>query len=253
MDFDTLDKKMRSFEQSLDRKLLEGIYIVARLDGHGFTRLTKKEWNLEKPFDIRFRDLMISTTKHLMDCGFRMVYGYTQSDEISLLFHLEDDTFGRKERKLLSILASEASVAFSLAAGRPAIFDCRLIPLPNKEFVVDYFRWRQEDSHRNSLNGHCYWLLRKLGLSASEVQNRISGLSNGEKNEILFSNGINYNDLPSWQKRGVGLFFRDKTKQGYNPKTGETSTCVRRVLHLEEDLPIGEQYSDMLRRLIDAQ
>jgi len=253
MDFDTLDKKMRSFEQSLDRKLLEGIYIVARLDGHGFTRLTKKEWNLEKPFDIRFRDLMISTTKHLMDCGFRMVYGYTQSDEISLLFHLDDDTFGRKERKLLSILASEASVSFSLAAGRPAIFDCRLIPLPNKELVVDYFRWRQEDSHRNSLNGHCYWLLRKLGLPASEVQARISGISNSEKNEILFSNGINYNDLPSWQKRGVGLFFRDETKQGYNPKTKETTTCVRRVLHLEEELPIGERYSDMLRRLIDEQ
>lgn len=253
MDFDTLDKKMRSFEQSLDRKLLEGIYVVARLDGHGFTRLTKKEWKLEKPFDVRFRDIMISTTKHLMDCGFRIVYGYTQSDEISLLFHLDDDTFGRKERKLLSILASEASVSFSLFAGRPAIFDCRLIPLPNKELVVDYFRWRQEDSHRNSLNGHCYWLLRKLGLSASEVQDRISGISNSEKNEILFSNGINYNDLPSWQKRGVGLFFRDETKQGYNPKTGETTTCVRRVLHLEDELPMGEQYSDMLRRLIDAQ
>lgn len=253
MDFDTLDKKMRSFEQSLDRKMLEGIYVVARLDGHGFTRLTKKEWNLEKPFDIRFRDLMISTTKHLMDCGFRMVYGYTQSDEISLLFHLDDDTFGRKERKLLSILASEASVSFSLAAGRPAIFDCRLIPLPNKELVVDYFRWRQEDSHRNSLNGHCYWLLRKLGLSATEVQARISGISNSEKNKILFSNGINYNDLPSWQKRGVGLFFRDETKQGFNPKTRETTTCVRRVLHLEEELPIGERYSDMLRRLIDSQ
>ena len=55
MDFDTLDKQMRRFEQSLDRTMLEGIYIVARLDGHGFTRLTKKEWDLEKPFDIRFR------------------------------------------------------------------------------------------------------------------------------------------------------------------------------------------------------
>ena len=108
---------------------------------------------------------------------------------------------------------------------------------------------------RNSLNGHCYWLLRKLGLPASEVQARISEISNSEKNEILFSNGINYNDLPSWQKRGVGLFFRDETKQGYNPKTKETTitTCVRSVLHLEEDLPIGERYSEMLRRLIDEQ
>ena len=73
MDFDTLDRQMRRFEQSLDRTMLEGIYVVARLDGHGFTRLTKKEWNLEKPFDITFRDAMTATTRHLMDCGFRMI------------------------------------------------------------------------------------------------------------------------------------------------------------------------------------
>ena len=114
MDFDTLDRRMRGFEQSLDRTMLQGVYIVARLDGHGFTRLTKKEWDLERPFDIRFRNIMVETLRHLMDCGFRIIYGYTQSDEISLLFHLDDETFGRKERKLLSILASEASVAFSM-------------------------------------------------------------------------------------------------------------------------------------------
>lgn len=90
MDFDTLDRRMRGFEQSLDRTMLQGVYIVARLDGHGFTRLTKKEWDLERPFDIRFRNIMVETLRHLMDCGFRIIYGYTQSDEISLLFHLED-------------------------------------------------------------------------------------------------------------------------------------------------------------------
>lgn len=96
-----------------------------------------------------------------------------------------------------------------MKAGRPAVFDCRLIPLPNIGYVVDYFRWRQEDSHRNSLNGYCYWLLRDQGISATEVQKRISGISIGEKNELLFSMGVNYNDLPSWQKRGVGMFFKD--------------------------------------------
>lgn len=156
MDFDTLDKQMRRFEQSLDRTMLEGIYIVARLDGHGFTRLTKKEWDLEKPFDIRFRDAMIETVKHLMNSEFRLIYGYTQSDEISLLFHPKDNTFGRKDRKLISILASEASVTFSMNTGKAAVFDTRLVPLPTTENVVDYFRWRQEDAHRNSLNSHCY-------------------------------------------------------------------------------------------------
>lgn len=253
MDFDTLDKQMRSFELSLDRNMLEGIYIVARLDGHCFTRLTKKEWNLEKPFDIRFYKAMVETLRHLMDCGFRIIYGYTQSDEISLLFHLDDHTFGRKERKLISILASEASVAFSMKANRPAVFDCRLIPLPNADFVIDYFRWRQEDSHRNSLNAHCYWLLRKQGIPADAAQMQIGGLSIAEKNELLFSHGINYNDLPYWQRRGVGMYYKDVEKDGYNPKTGEHTTCIRRSLYLEKELPIGEQYAELIRIIINAQ
>ena len=251
MDFDTLDKQMRRFEQSLDRTMLEGIHVVVRLDGHGFTRLTKKEWDLEKPFDIPFRDAMIETTKHLMDCGFRIVYGYTQSDEISLLFHLQDDTFGRKERKLISILAAEASVAFSMRTSKSAVFDCRLVPLPTAENVVDYFRWRQEDAHRNSLNSYCYWTLRKEGISASETQKRISRISNSEKNEILFERGINYNNLPLWQKRGVGIFFRDEQRHGYNPKTKEAITFNRKTLHLEMELPIGQEYSKMIALIME--
>lgn len=253
MEFNTLDKQMRRFEQSMDRTLLEGIYVVARLDGHGFTRLTKKEWYLEKPFDIRFRDAMIETTKHLMDCGFRIIYGYTQSDEISLLFHLRDESFGRKERKLLSILAAEASVTFSMQVGRAAVFDNRLIPLPSADNVVDYFRWRQEDAHRNSLNSHCYWILRKEGVSAANAQKRMSGITNGQKNEILFERGINYNDLPLWQKRGIGMYFRDEQRQGFNPITQETTSCVRHALHVEMELPIGQEYSQLINKIINEQ
>lgn len=251
MNFDTLDKQMRRFEQSLDRTMLEGIYIVARLDGHGFTRLTKKEWNLEKPFDTKFRDAMIETTKHLMSCGFRIIYGYTQSDEISLLFHLKDETFGRKERKLISILASEASVAFSMQTGRAAIFDNRLIPLPTAENVIDYFRWRQEDAHRNSLNAHCYWVLRKEGVSAYDANACISGISNAEKNEILFKRSIKYNNLPDWQKRGVGLYLQKEQRQGFNPKIKKTTTFVRQSLRIEMNLPIGQDYSSLIAEILD--
>jgi tRNA(His) 5'-end guanylyltransferase len=95
MKFDELDAKMRVYETSLDACVLPGIYIVARLDGRGFTTLTKKHF--EAPFDLRFRDLMVETTKHLMNCGFKVVYGYTESDEISLLFDIDIDLFGRKK------------------------------------------------------------------------------------------------------------------------------------------------------------
>ena len=250
MDFDTLDKQMRRYEQSLDRLMLDGIYIVARLDGHGFTRLTKQEWNLEKPFDIKFRDAMIETTRHLMDCGFRIIYAYTQSDEISLLFHLNDNTFGRKDRKILSILAAEASVAFSMHTGKAAVFDCRLCPLPSAEAVIDYFRWRQEDAHRNSLNSHCYWALRKEGVSAKDAQKRLAGISNSEKNDLLFERGINYNDLPSWQKRGVGIYFKNEIRQGFNPITKETTTCQRRSICIQAELPTGNKYSQLISTII---
>src|SRR6476659_7662308 len=104
MKFDELDERMRVFETAHDVCVLPGIRIVARLDGRNFTRLTKETLQLERPFDVRFRDYMIATVEHLMECGFRILYGYTQSDEISLLFHPEEVGFGRKERKLNSVL-----------------------------------------------------------------------------------------------------------------------------------------------------
>ena len=86
MKFDDLDKKMRVFETSADLCVLPGMFMVARLDGRSFTRLTKEVCQFEAPFDERFRDLMVATTESLMTCGFRVLYAYTESDEISLLF-----------------------------------------------------------------------------------------------------------------------------------------------------------------------
>lgn len=222
MIFDELDKKMRTYEQSLDQVLLPDMYMVARLDGRGFTKLTKEVCKYETPFDVRFRDIMVNTTKALMNCGFRVIYAFTESDEISLLFDKNEDAFGRKVRKYNSTLAGEASAAFSLEQGMVATFDCRMIPLPNAERVEDYFRWRQEDANRNALNAHCYWMLRKEGKSVHAATSELKGKGAAFKNELLFSRGINYDKLPSWQKRGVGLWKEDYEKEGFNPITQES-------------------------------
>lgn len=212
MKFDDLDKKMRIYETAHDYCVLPGIHIVTRLDGRNFTKLTKETHQFQTPYDIRFRDLMIETTKHLMQCGFKIIFAYTQSDEISLLFHLEDNGFHRKERKLISILAAEASAKFSLLLSDIGIFDCRVIQLPSHKLAVDYFRWRNEDAYRNALNAHCYWLLRDQGQSKTEATNQLSGKSVAFKNQLLFDSRINFNDLPSWQKRGVGLYWESYQK-----------------------------------------
>ncbi len=246
MNFDELDKKMRVYEQSLDHVLLPEMYMVARLDGRGFTRLTKDICRFEAPFDERFRDMMIQTTQALMSCGFRVVYTFTESDEISLLFDKDEDTFGRKVRKYNSTLAGEASAAISLALGRVATFDCRMVPLPTIERVQDYFRWRQEDANRNALNSHCYWTLRKEGMSVNEATKALEGKGVSFKNELLFERGINYDKLPSWQKRGIGMWNEQYEKEGYNPMMKENVSAARNRIHVEYELPLGDAYADMV-------
>ena len=140
MKFSELDKKMRIYEITGDSCVLPDIYIVARIDGRGFTMLTKDVHQFEAPYDVRFRDMMVETVKSLMQCGFKVIYGYTQSDEISLLLDIKEESFNRKQRKLNSILAGQASAKFSLLLGDIGVFDCRLCQLPTKSLVVDYFR-----------------------------------------------------------------------------------------------------------------
>ncbi|NJM39444.1 MAG: guanylyltransferase [Anaerolineae bacterium] len=250
MDFDELDRHMRVFETNADACVLPSIYMVARVDGRSFTRLTKERHNFAAPFDERMRDLMVETTMHLMQCGFRAVYGYTQSDEISLLLHRDDATFQRKLRKVHSVLAGEASAKFSLLLGDLGCFDCRICQLPTLERVVDYFRWRMEDAGRNALNSHCYWLLRKQGSSVREATHRLEGLSVADKNELLFANSINFNDLPAWQKRGVGVYWEQFDKEGYNPITQQTVTTQRQRLLIQYDLPMRESYSQLIEKIL---
>ena len=250
MKFTQLDQKMRLYETAHDHCVLPGIYMVARIDGRCFTTLTKEKQQFEAPFDVRFRDIMVETVHHLMQCGFNILYGYTQSDEISLLFSLDESTFCRKERKINSILAGETSAKFSLLLGDLGAFDCRVSQLPSESLVVDYFRWRNEDAHRNALNAHCYWSLRKEGFSPKKADATFLEMTVAEKNEFLFQKGINFNDLPNWQKRGTGVYWETYEKDAMNPKTGEAVKAQRRQLVTNFDLPMKDQYDAFIRSFL---
>lgn len=250
MKFDELDKRLRIYETAHDFCVPPNIYMVARIDGRGFTKLTKETHSFERPFDERFRDLMIETVKHLMNSGFKVIYGFTESDEISLLFDLNEDTFSRKLRKYNSVLAGEASAKFSVLLGAVGAFDCRISQLPREKDVVDYFRWRNEDAHRNALNAHCYWLMRDKGKTAIEATKEIEGKSTSFKNELLFENGINFKDLPNWQKRGVGLFWGSFEKEGWNPTKKEKVVVKRREITVDLDIPMGDDYDQFILEIL---
>nr|MBK7065444.1 guanylyltransferase [Deltaproteobacteria bacterium] len=253
MKFEQLDRRMRVYETAHDHCVLPHVHMVARIDGRSFSHLTRVAQGFDAPYDLRFRDHMVATLQHLMNCGFSVLYGYTQSDEMSLLLRRDESLFGRKLRKLLSVLAGEASGAFSVRLGSPAAFDCRISQLPTTDDVVDYFRWRYEDAHRNALNGHCYWLLRSQGLDEHAATQRLRGVSVADRNELLFQNGINFNDVPAWQKRGIGTLWEDFPQVAIDPRSGAESVTVRRRLTVRDELPMKDAYDAFVRAIVEGQ
>ena len=248
--FEDLDKRMRVFEESLDQCIIPGVYLVVRIDGRSFSRLTE-ERGFERPFDENFSKMMTATVRHLMDCGFRTTYGYTQSDEISLLFNKDESSFSRKTRKFNSVLAGEASAAFSCQLGVAAAFDCRVVPLPSVESVQDYFVWRQEDAARNALNGWCYWTLRKDNVSAREAGALLNARPMAWKYAFLKDHGIDFDQVPLWQRRGIGIYYEEYLKDSVNGITGEPVRVMRRRFVENRELPTKEEYKNLITSIIE--
>ncbi|WP_223280165.1 hypothetical protein [Nostoc sp. PA-18-2419] len=117
---------------------------------------------------------------------------------------------------------------------------------------MNYFRWRHEDAHRNALNAHCYWCLRRDRQNPTQATSMMKGLSVADKNEMLFQHGINFNQLPNWQKRGVGLYWEEYHKQGFNPITNETVLALRLCIRRDLDLPMKAEYSQFIAELVNT-
>ncbi len=150
----------------------------------------------------------------------------------------------------MSILAGEASARFTQVMNTTGVFDCRIVSLPGNSQVTDYFRWRMEDAHRNALNAWAYWTLRGNGLTRAESTRSLEGKSVAFKNQLLFENGINFNNLPEWQKRGIGLRRHRQQALVKNPQTGVWVTTSRPVLQVNMSLPIGIEYENWIRQVL---
>ncbi|MFK7985863.1 MAG: tRNA(His) guanylyltransferase Thg1 family protein [Sandaracinaceae bacterium] len=253
MKFEQLDRRLRVFETAYDHRVLPGLHMVARIDGRSFSQLTR-DAELDAPYDRRFSDAMEATLVHLTrDSGFSVLLGYTQSDEMSLLFRRDEALFARSLRKFLSVLAGEASAKFSLTFGRLGAFDARVSQLPSTDHVVDYFRWRQEDAMRNAINGHAYWLLRRGGLDDRAASEKLRGVPVKARHELLYEGGIQFSELPLWQRRGIATRWVEREQRGENPKTGAEVVSLKRELCVDRELPMKEAFEALVRSIVDAQ
>jgi tRNA(His) 5'-end guanylyltransferase len=199
--------RMKMYEGAeAGRRLMPLVPIVARLDGRAFHTFCR---GLRRPFDERFHELMVDVTLALVDETTARI-GYTQSDEISLVWQSEDPKsevfFAGRVQKMVSVLAAVATAVFNRRlpmripekAHLMPVFDARVWSVPTQIEATNALLWRERDASRNSVLA-----VGQAHFSHKEMQ----GLSTKQVQEKLFQErGINWaTDTPDWAKRGTWL------------------------------------------------
>ena len=200
---DDLGDRMKVYEMAeAGRYLMPNLPILIRIDGKAFHTFTK---GLRRPYDVGLTNLMIDTTKYLVEQT-NAAIGYTQSDEISLCLlpaSIGEQYLGGRVQKLCSILASMASAYFNHHLSRYipekaeelVVFDGRAWNVPSLVEASNVFLWRELDATKNAIS---------MAASAYFSHKSLQGKKGSEMQEMLFTlQGINFNDYPTSFKRGT--------------------------------------------------
>ena len=227
---DDLGVRMKTFYEQIPKtRLMRRTPVAIRIDGKAFHTFTR---GFQKPFDEVLIKSMQETMEYLCENIQGCVLGYTQSDEITLILVdykklTSSAWFDYEVQKMCSIAASMATMAFnktfyknvndwwftpfsgklkedfekreklyktySNATAKGAMFDARCFNIP-KEEVTNLVYWRQLDASRNSIQ-----MVGQANFSHKELQNKSC---NDIQDMLMTQRGINWNDLPTYQKRG---------------------------------------------------
>ena len=113
------------------------------------------------------------------------------------------------------------------------------------------FEWRRLDARRNCAHSHAYWALRRAGRRGRTAHLELKGLDRSEQERLVRDlTGIDYETLPVWQKRGIGLYIERFEKPGVNPLTGEERMAERRRIEVDLDLPPRDEYRKRVMEMV---
>jgi tRNA(His) 5'-end guanylyltransferase len=112
---DVLGDRMKEYESRNQYFLQRRTPVIIRVDGKAFHTFTR---GFQKPFDEALGNAMVRTMEYLCQNINGCIFGYVQSDEITLVLQdyrkLNTDAwFGYRTDKLCSITASMATMAFN--------------------------------------------------------------------------------------------------------------------------------------------
>jgi tRNA(His) guanylyltransferase len=240
---DTIGDRMKGYEaHETLRRSMQRLPICVRMDGRAFHTFTR---GLNRPFDGGFANAMIETTKYLVSETNAKI-GYTQSDEITLVFwdgsFLSEPLFGGKLFKLTSVLASMTTAKFNSLVpslipsktGRFGIFDARIFQVPSLDEAANLVLWRWLDARKNSIS---------MAAQAEFSPKQLHRKNSKEMLEMLAERKVIWENYPNHLKWGTFIQRKtvervlteeelDRIPEGHRP-----DGPVTRHAYLELDLP----------------
>lgn len=226
---------MKEYEVYSSLKVPLNSKIIVRLDGRNFHQLTC-DLNLNKPYDKNFYKVFSQVCEDLFK-EFSPIFVYAFSDEISML--LDNIPFNGRIEKIDSVIASFTSSSFVINYDtkfkKPPAFDSRVIPISDHD-ILEYFKWRQDESWRNCVNSHGIFYL-KSEYSNDVSNDKINGMKLSDVHELLFQNDINLNDVDTYKKRGIAVYRKNKKVVGFNKKENKEQISYRSYVYTDWDLP----------------
>lgn len=231
---DNLYNHFKDIEKSERSFLKENPFIVIRVDGRGFSKLTKK---IKKPFDLHFAEAIKETGTYLLNEVPNAILAYSQSDEISVI--IKGDNTGSQQwfsnniQKITSLTSSMATLAFNRFFQKQypdlsGIFNARAFTLESEEEVIDYLNWRRSDCRKNSISMNA-----EPFMTAKESL----GLNSLDRLELAKNNNADWEVLDEHCKNGTLASIRNQLKftEYMHRKTKEVHrvTVPRKTLIVE--------------------
>lgn len=235
---DSLGDRMKMYEGVAKTVLMKRTPVIIRIDGKAFHTFTR---GFQKPFDDVLIKSMQETAKYLCENIQGCVFGYTQSDEITLVLcdYQTYDTaawFDYEVQKLCSISASMATMQFNKRFElNMENFVRTLIDRNTSLDENDEYKWKQYEVYRKALNRGAMFDARCFNVPKEEVANNIifrqqdatrnsiqmvgqSHFSQKQlekkscnmiQNMLHEEKGINWNDFETFKKRGSAIIRED--------------------------------------------
>ena len=268
MDHSDLGARMKSYENCYRLYLPKRQAVIIRIDGKAFHSFTR---GFERPYDALFADCMRKTAERLCENISGCVFGYTQSDEISLVLvdykNINTEPwFGNNLQKLVSVSASMATfffgdefrdmlsksfhnknvtseqlrIYYDAYSKKMPLFDSRVFILPREE-VVNYLYWRQLDCVRNSI---------QLAGQAFFSQKQLQGKNCNEIQEMLRKNfGVIWADYPTWFKNGTSI-YKIPCEIYHKNDDGSQSSVMREKWIIDLKTPIFSQKPELINEKV---